>query len=200
VPASPRNDPRSAGRREQIVAGALEAIRASPVADVQLAAIAERAGMKPNHVLYYFRSRDDVLIAAAAHVEEGLAEGRAERLSAIADPVARLREYVATYLPEDRHDPIWKLWMEGWLRSAAHDEFLTVGLAAHERWMADLAAAVGYALAHGGALGEEPDAFARRMVFVLDGLAVHVLAGHIERGEAIELALATFVRELRLDD
>ena len=80
---------RGDARRRQILDGALAAIREQPLADVQLAAIAARAGLKPNHVLYYFASRDAVLIAAVAHAEQELAAGRSERLRAIDDPEER---------------------------------------------------------------------------------------------------------------
>jgi AcrR family transcriptional regulator len=190
---------RGEGRRKQIVDGALAAIRASSVADVQLAAIAEQAGMRANHVLYYFATRDEVLIAAAQQVELTLADGRAERLEAVEDPDERLRAYAQAYLPEDRHDPIWKLWLEGWLRSASHDGFAEVGDVAHAGWLADLDKTVQHALDHGGSLTEPVRPFSRRMIFVLDGLAVHVMGGHITHDEAIDLAMTTLRRELRLD-
>ena len=190
---------RAEGRRKQIIDGALAAIRASSVADVQLTAIAEHAGMRANHVLYYFGTRDDVLIAAAQQVELTLADGRAGRLDAVADPDERLRAYVQAYLPEDRHDPIWKLWLEGWLRSASHVGFAEVGDAAHAGWLKDLETTVRHALDGGGSLTEPVPRFARRMIFVLDGVSVHVMAGHIARDEAVEIALTTLRRELRLD-
>ncbi|MBE2320752.1 TetR/AcrR family transcriptional regulator [Solirubrobacter sp. CPCC 204708] len=178
-------------RRRQIIEGTLEAIRGSSVADIPLGTIAERAGMRANHVLYYFASRDDVLVAAAAHVEKTLAEGRAERLRAIPDPVDRLRAFVTEYLPDDRHDPAWKLWVEGWLRSTAHSAFAEVGEAAHAGWHADLVATVEPFRAP-----EDVAAFARRMLFMLDGLAIHVVGGHLPLEEAIQLAMTTLLREL----
>ena len=126
----------------------------SSVADVQLAAIAEHAGMRANHVLYYFGTRDEVLIAAAQQVELTLADGRAESLAAVADRDDRLRAYVRTYLPEDRHDPIWKLWLEGWLRSASHEGFAKVGDAAYAGWLDDLVETVQHAIDNGGSLSE----------------------------------------------
>jgi AcrR family transcriptional regulator len=119
---------RGAVRREQILDAALEALRAVPVAEVQLAEIADRAGMRPAHVLYYFGSREGVLAAVA------------ERLRDTRDG--------ADYLPHDRHDPYWKLRIDGWLRGGPGD-------------------------------AEQ---------FALDGLALHVLAGHLTRDEAVALA------------
>jgi AcrR family transcriptional regulator len=183
-------------RRRQIIDGALEAVRAAPVADVPLAAIAARAGLRASHVLYYFASRDDVLIAAVAHAEQALAEGRAERLAGIEDWRARLSAYVRAYLPHDRHDPVWKLWVEAWLRSPSRDSFAVVGNDADRRWHADLVAALEHAAARGARLPEPAGELARRLLFVLDGLAVHVLAGHVTADAAAALAERTLRHEL----
>ena len=189
VPMARRSTARGAARRRQILDGALAAIRERAVADVQLTAIADRAGLKPSHVLYYFASRDEVLVAAAAHAEEALSAGRSERLRAIADPTARLREYVAAYLPDDRDDPVWKLWIEGWLRSASREEFGEVGWEAYLGWRSDLVEALGHAAGDGAPPADELTALAQRFIVLLDGLAVHVLAGHVEIAEATEMAM-----------
>jgi AcrR family transcriptional regulator len=189
--------PRGDLRRQQIVEAALAEIRTEAVADVQLAAIAGRAGMKASHVLYYFGSRDDVLIAAVAHAEQQLATGRGERLRAIDDPIERLAAFVAAYLPDDRHDPVWKLWIEGWLRSPSRAEFAPVGRKADEGWMADAAACFEHATARGRTLPEPAAAYARRFLFYLDGLAVHVLADHVDPAEAADYAMAALRSELR---
>ena len=189
--------PRGDLRRQQIVEAALAEIRTQAVADVQLSAIAERAGMKPSHVLYYFGSRDDVLIAAVAHAENLLATGRGERLREIVDPLERLAAFVGAYLPQDRHDPVWKLWIEGWLRSPSRSEFAPVGRKADEGWIADIVECFEHAEARGRILPEPAPSYARRFLFLLDGLSVHVLANHIEPDEAVEYAMAALRSELR---
>jgi AcrR family transcriptional regulator len=194
-----RRSVRADARRQQILDGALAAIREQPLADVPLSAIAAHAGMKPNHVLYYFASRDHVLIAAVARTEHQLAEGRSERLREIADPGERLAEYVKTYLPQDRHDPVWKLWLEGWLRSASRAEFAEVGWEANLGWRADLVEAVQYALGSRAPSSDEITAFARRFNFLLDGIAIHVLAGHFDASEAGDIAMSAMTSELRFD-
>ena len=197
MPAPRRTSARGDRRRQEIVEAALEEIRSQAVADVQLAAIAARAGLRPSHVLYYFGSRDDVLIAAVAHAEDRLAAGRREALRAIDEPVERLAAYVDAYLPDDRHDPVWKLWIEGWLRSASRAEFAGVGSAADRRWVEDLLDCLEHVTASGGTLPEPARPYARRFLFLLDGLAVHVLAGHITTGEAAGYAMASLRSELR---
>jgi AcrR family transcriptional regulator len=194
-----RASARSDARRKQILDGAMAAIREQPIGDVQLAAIAAHAGMKASHVLYYFPSRDAVLIAAVARAERELAAGRSERLREIADPEERLTAYVTTYLPTDLHDPVWKLWFEGWLRSASREEFGEVGWQASVGWRTDLAEAVQHALGPGAWTGDQATVFARRFNYYLDGIAVHVLAGHVTPAEGAEMAMAALRSELRLE-
>jgi AcrR family transcriptional regulator len=197
MPAARRRSPRGDERRRQIIEGTLEAIRAQPVADVPLAAIASYIGMAPNHVLYYFPSRDAVLVAAVEHGEAGLADGRSERLRAVADPEARLAAYVREYLPDDQHDPVWKLWIEGWARSASRGEFSEVGSEAHERWSADLAEALEHAVAAGASLADDVAVVTRRLIMLLDGVALHVLAAHFTADEAAAIAMGAVRSELR---
>jgi AcrR family transcriptional regulator len=176
--------------RRRIVEAALEVIRAQPVADVQLAAIAERAGMRPGHVLYYFASRDDVLVETVRQAEAGVHAARTAALAGVDDPMERLERYVVHYLPDDRHDPVWKLWLEGWLRSASHDAFAEVGSASDARWRADLVAA----LREAGAT-DDVDSYAMRLNVLLDGLALHVMSSHLSPAHAAAIA----IDELRRD-
>ena len=177
--------------RARIAEAAREVIREQPVADVQLAAIAERAGMRPGHVLYYFASRDDVLVETVRREEARLADERAVELAGIEDPMARLERYVVHYLPDDRHDPVWKLWFEGWLRSASHDAFAEVGDAMDARWRADLAAA----LRDAGA-GGDVEGLAMRLNVMLDGLALHVMSRHLSAQHAAGIAIDELRRDL----
>ena len=133
---------RADAMRARIVEAALAAIREQPVANVQLAAIAERAGLRPGHVLYYFASRDAVLVETVRVAEGRLADVRTAALARVSAPLERLDVYVEHYLPDDRHDPVWKLWLAAWLRSPAHADFAALGTAMDARWRADLVAAL----------------------------------------------------------
>ena len=124
-----------------------------------------------------------MLIAAVAHAEQELAVGRSGRLRAIGDSSDRLAAYVGAYLPDDRHDP-------GWTRSASRAEFTAVGQEADRGWFDDLVECLDHVTASGGTLPEPATAYARRFIFFLDGLAIHVLADHIGHDEALGYAMA----------
>jgi AcrR family transcriptional regulator len=81
-------------RRRQIIDAALAEVRAQPIAEVRLAAITARAGLGASHALYYFGSRDGVLVAAVAHAEQQLVADRRDRLETIDDPIGRLAAFV----------------------------------------------------------------------------------------------------------
>ncbi len=182
---------RADAMRARIAAAALEVIREHPVADVQLAAIAERAGMRPGHVLYYFASRDDVLVEAVRQAEVRIGEEREVALAGVDEPLERLERYVVRYLPDDRHDPVWKLWFEGWLRSASHEAFAEVGNAIDARWRADLTRA----LRDAGARGDVEE-YAMRLNVLLDGLALHIMSSHLSPEHAAAIAIDELRRDL----
>ena len=126
MPTPRRSSDRGDRRRRQIIDAALAEVRAQPIAEVRLAAIAARAGLGASHALYYFGSRDGVLVAAVAHAEQQLVAGRRDHLEAIGDPIERLAAFVDAYLPDDRNDPVWKLWFDG-LCSRSRSEFAKWG-------------------------------------------------------------------------
>ena len=59
-------------REELIVEAATQAIVERGLANVRIADIAERAGMTPGHVTYYFPSKIDLLMRAISASEEAL--------------------------------------------------------------------------------------------------------------------------------
>ena len=132
-----------------------------------------------------------------AHAEQELAESRSHRLAAETEPHDRLAAFIREYLPDDQHDPVWKLWIEGWLRSPSREAFASVGEAADRQWHSDLTAALEHAAACGIRLAEPAADLARRLLFLLDGLALHVLAEHITVNDAISVARTTIDCELR---
>ncbi len=144
------------------------------------------------HRLAQLRLAGDGTAADDRELVEVLLAAAAEAICARLRTVPRLAAFVDAYLPDDRHDPTWKLWFEGWLRSASRAEFAEVGNEADRDWHADLVAC----LEDVGPLPEPAADFARRFLILLDGLAIHVLADHIGVDEAKAHAMAALRSEL----
>ncbi|MER7502134.1 TetR/AcrR family transcriptional regulator [Nonomuraea pusilla] len=187
------------GRRARIkvMEAALAEVAERPVADIQVQRIAERAGMSPARVLYYFESRDRILTETFRWSERRLAERRASELASVTGVEERLARYVELYLPVDGHDVSWKLWLEAWLRSVTNDEMGRTADEIDSGWMRDLAAIVGDGAASGVFRPVAVEEFLPWFNALLDGLAVHVLIGRLTREQAVRTALRHAARELR---
>ncbi|WP_327091236.1 TetR/AcrR family transcriptional regulator [Nonomuraea sp. NBC_01738] len=183
--------------RRKVVEAALSVIAERPVAEIQVQQIAERAGMSPARVLYYFTSRDQILAETFRWSEQRLAERRAEELTG--DPRRRLDRYIAIYLPVDRHDVSWKLWLEAWLRAVSNEAMSRTADEIDSGWMRDLAAIVRDGVASGVFRPVAVEEFLPSFNALLDGLAVHVLIGRLDQAQAMEMALRHASRELELN-
>ena len=100
---------------------ALGVIADRGLAATRISDIAERAGMSPGHVMYYFRSKDLVLMEALRFVEDRMHEEVGAELAAIAPGPKRLRRLLELNMPDGPADPGWALWLEAWTL-APHDE------------------------------------------------------------------------------
>src|ERR1051326_5745130 len=92
---------RDAGeRREQMLRAALDVIVARGYADTRIADVAEHAGTSPALVIYYFKTRDQLLTEALRYSEDAWYAAGTQRLAAITTAVGRLTELIAmTCLP-----------------------------------------------------------------------------------------------------
>ncbi|MFE0152327.1 TetR/AcrR family transcriptional regulator [Nonomuraea sp. NPDC059007] len=194
----PRGRTQERGRlaRRRVLEAALEVIAEQPVSEIQVQQIAERAGMSPARVLYYFQSRDQILAETFRWSERDLAERRASELAAVTAPAARLAAYIRLYLPEGRHDASWKLWLEAWLRSTSASEMSRTADAIDSGWTRDLTAIIADGVADGTFRAVRAEEFLPAFNALLDGLAVHVLIGRLGKAQAVRAALAEAAEKL----
>ncbi|MEV0586112.1 TetR family transcriptional regulator C-terminal domain-containing protein [Nonomuraea sp. NPDC050310] len=185
-----RTQERGRQARRQVLEAALAVIAELPVAELQVQQIAERAGMSPARVLYYFQSRDQILTETFRWSERVLAERRARELAAAGGPKERLAAFIRVYLPVDRHDVTWKLWLEAWLRSMSAAEMGRTAEEIDGGWKQDLVT-----ILEEGDFRPAPE-FLDWFLPLLDGLAVHVLIGRLEPAEAAEVALGQALERL----
>src|ERR1700733_13025821 len=88
-------------RREQLLRAALDVIVARGYADTRIADVAEHAGTSPALVIYYFKTRDQLLTEALRYSEDHWYATGTQRLDAIPTAAGRLAELIAmTCLPD----------------------------------------------------------------------------------------------------
>jgi AcrR family transcriptional regulator len=165
-------------RRESIRQAAMDVIVERGLANTRMSDIAERLGMSAGHILYYFESKDDLLMELLRWSDDLLFRQALEefdRLPSYADRLRRLTELAA---PTGPSDPGWIVWLEVWSLSP-HDERIGQGHAELDRrWVGMLADLV----RSGQQAGEftpqvDPADFAVRYGAMMDGLAIKVVAG-----------------------
>jgi AcrR family transcriptional regulator len=168
----------STARREQLLRSALEVIVARGYADTRIADVAEHAGTSPALVIYYFKTRDQLLTEALRYSEDAWYAAGTQRLASITTAVGRLTELIAmTCLPDT--DPAqrsgWLLWLDLWALSPRNPGVATVRRKFDERWRETISTTV----LSGQDAGEfdasaDADEFAVTLSALLDGMAVQI--------------------------
>jgi AcrR family transcriptional regulator len=164
-------------RREQMLRAALECIAERGYADTRIADVAERTGISPALVIYYFKTKDQLLTEAIRYSEDSWYADGQRRLATLPTAAARVEEIVAmSCLPEADPDPhdSWLLWLDFWTQAARNPEVASLRQKADERWR-DL---IGSLVISGQEAGEfravDPASFAILLSGLLDGFAVQI--------------------------
>jgi len=171
---------RPARPREEVYATARAAIAEHGLAKLTMAGLGKQLQMSAGHLLYYFGSKDQLLLETLRWSEEQLGERRRAALRR-SDAAAwdRLAAYAELYLPEGPGDPRWILWVEVWGRSPASAEIRQGQLEIEAPWHADLVALIEEGVATGAFRAGPATAHDRatQLRAVLDGLAVPIAIG-----------------------
>src|ERR1700752_456599 len=107
-------------RREQLLQAALEVIVERGYADTRIADVAERAGTSPALVIYYFKTRDQLLTEAIRYSEDPWYAEYLLRLETIPTAAGRLTELIGmNCLPGTDPEPrsFWMLLLDLWALS-----------------------------------------------------------------------------------
>jgi len=194
APASRRRGPASTedGRhsRDRVLQAALDLIIEVGIDQVRLAEIARRAGMSSGQVMYYFTSKEHILLETLAFQEYQDTVRRQAALAKVTGAWRQLTRFIELYLPGTPPDPSWILWMEAWARAPHNRQVSRFLEELLNPWRDDLAALVARGVAEGAFAAPAGD-FNRRFIAVLDGLALQRLQ-HMQgssRKHLTELAL-----------
>ena len=166
--------------REQVLAATLEMVAEEGLAKVTMASLAARLGTSGGHLLYYFGTRNGLLLETLRWSENEYAAQRApilEKAEADASPdvddVDTLLAFADVYLAVDERDPRWLLWLELWARAPYDAELAAAQRAMDDEWHADLVRLLA------AALPSLPDreAVSERLRAMWDGFSIGIVTG-----------------------
>jgi AcrR family transcriptional regulator len=191
-------------RREQMLRAALEVIVERGYADTRIADVAERTGTSPALVIYYFKTRDQLLTEAIRYSEDSwYAEGQ-RRLEQIPAAAGRLAELVAmTCLPGTGPEPLswWLLWLDLWALAPRNPGVAAVRQKSDERWRDTIRSIVLAGQEAGEFASVDADGLAIALSALLDGLAVQIALEDplVPPQRAYELAMRFAAGQLGFD-
>ncbi|HEX9064673.1 MAG TPA: TetR family transcriptional regulator C-terminal domain-containing protein [Streptosporangiaceae bacterium] len=164
-------------RRGQMLQAALEVISERGFADTRIADIAERIGISPALVIYYFKTKDQLLTEAIRHYEDTwYAEGQ-RRMDKLATGAERLEEFVAMNLLPDADPGLegnWKLWLDFWVQAARNPDVASVREEFDKRWRDVVVSLVTEGQQAGEFTSVDPFPFSVALCALLDGLAIQI--------------------------
>jgi AcrR family transcriptional regulator len=167
-------------RHQEILEAAARVITDRGLAETRIQDIAERCGVSPGLILYYFESKDRLLVEALTYANDKYYLAQARDLRRLDSATAQLERLidlsVPGFLPDYERLEEWALWIEIWVRALRDPALAREREVLDRRWRQSIADIV----RHGRDTGEFPageDADELGMVLgaLIDGLAIQVL-------------------------
>jgi AcrR family transcriptional regulator len=200
APATENNE----GRRIQMLRAAAELICERGFSETRIADVAKRAGVSSALVIYYFGTRDRLLVDALRHSEESFYEAAEKMLAEVSSLRERLSLLIRwTCVPEgqgaDEIPGAWGLWFDLWAQAFRHDEVKAGRIELDARWRRMIVDAL--KVADSGELSREVDArmFALEFSALLDGLSIQVALEDPEVDSEVAYQVAMRFAERELD-
>ncbi|MCA1984767.1 TetR/AcrR family transcriptional regulator [Nocardioides nematodiphilus] len=163
--------------REQVLTAALEMVAESGLEKLTMAALAARLNTSGGHLLYYFKTRDGLLLETLRWSEAEYAEQRLPLLrdaveAAEDDVLAGVVEFADVYLAIDEKDPRWQLWLGLWARAPYHPELAQAQRDIDASWHADLVRLLAEVRP-----ASDAEAISERLRAMWDGFSVGIVTG-----------------------
>jgi AcrR family transcriptional regulator len=201
APATENNE----GRRIQMLRAAAELICERGFSETRIADVAKRAGVSSALVIYYFGTRDRLLVDALRYSEESFYSAAEQMLADVPSLRERLSLLIRwTCVPEghgaDEIPGAWGLWFDLWAQAFRHDEVKAGRIELDARWRRMIVDAL--KVADSAELGTDVDArmFALEFAALLDGLSIQVALEdpEVDSEVAYQVAMRFAERELNL--
>lgn len=186
-------------RREAIIDAALAVARRKGLAPTTVRDVAREMGTSSGLIHHYFESMDHVLAAAFERIAgEDLAETEV-LLDAAGDPRSVIASFLSSYAPVG-DDWAFQLWLDAWAEAARRPVLREASSRLNLAWAALLERTIRAGIADGVFRCEDPAGAAWRILSLVDGLALQVVAHRnvIERSDMLAWAATAAERELDL--
>ena len=141
APATENNE----ARRIEMLRAAAELICERGFGDTRIADVAKRAGVSSALVIYYFGTRDRLLVDALRYSEESGYEAMEQKLaeiSSLRDRLSLLIKWTCVPEADDEIPGAWGLWFDLWAQAFRHDEVKAGRVELDARWRAMIVDAV----------------------------------------------------------
>jgi AcrR family transcriptional regulator len=170
-------------RRQEILAAAAQVITDRGLAETRIQDIAESCGVSTGLILYYFESKDRLLVEALTYANDQfylrLSRELRKNPSARAQLDRLIELSVPGLLPDYPFLDEWALWVEIWVRALRDPEMAKEHEVLNRRWRRSIADIV----RHGRETREfpdglDPDELGVQIGALIDGLAIQVLMDH----------------------
>jgi AcrR family transcriptional regulator len=200
APATENNE----ARRNEMLRAAAELICERGFGDTRIADVAKRAGVSSALVIYYFGTRDRLLVDALRHSEESFyeaAETMLAEVSSLRERLSLLIKWTCVPSADNEIPGAWGLWFDLWAQAFRHDEVKAGRVELDARWRRMIVDAIKSAEA-----SEELDGgidarmFSLEFGALLDGLSIQVALEdpEVDSSVAYDIAMRFAERELNL--
>lgn len=185
-------------RRAAIVDAAIAVATRKGLASTTVRDVAAEMGTSSGLIHHYFDSMDEVLAAAFEKVA-GADLSETEAMLEGGDPRAMLAGFLRSYAPVG-DDWAFQLWLDAWAEAARRPVLRAVSSRLNLGWAALIERAIRAGVAEGTFRSDDPSAAAWRILSVIDGLALQVVAHAtiVDRREMLAWAATAAERELAL--
>ena len=195
APATEQNE----ARRIEMLRAAAELICERGFGDTRIADVAKRAGVSSALVIYYFGTRDRLLVDALRYSEESFYEAAERMLAEVPSLRERLSLLIQWTCVQEGADEIpgaWGLWFDLWAQAFRHDEIKAGRAERDSRWRKMIVDA----LDSSDLSAKDKRMFALEFAALLDGLSIQVALDdpEVDSDLAYEIAMRFAERELNL--
>lgn len=185
-------------RRQAIIDATLAVARRQGLGATTVRDVATEMGTSSGLIHHYFASMDEVLAAAFEHAAGGDLDKARIAIDTAGDPAAQLDAFIESYAPAQA-DWTMQLWLDAWAEAARRPALQAVSRRLNLEWQALVRAVIERGVETGTFTSDDAGATAWRLLSMLDGLTMQVVAHDalITRADVLAWTRTAAARELR---